>query len=301
VYNGHRLQHARETKQVSRIFCDSPFFFALWMRAFAVLQLYIVSSIAFLSACKGALLPARGRQLSCLSNSLRQSSMLNTIFSDSNPALDAAPTTDNEVAAGASSGKPGWVVELNRNLAKHKKDPTSKYMQLATATADGDVSCRTVVYRGFQEQVSGPNDLVSFYYLKTITDRRSNKVNDIASNPRAEVCWYFPNTREQLRIKGTLRLITADEQDAQWSKARLIQWKQLSENAKAQFYWPSPGLHRDMNDDSTGTTNDELARGADEQQHDSSNKVPQSDDQVCIYACYRIAVPYRLAALRVYN
>jgi PPOX class probable FMN-dependent enzyme len=261
------------------------------MRVLAVLQLYILSSIAFTSCCIRPLLPAGGRQFAGLSRDLRQTSMLSTMFSDSNPALEASPaTTDNDTAADASPGKPGWVVELNRNLAKHKKDPTSKYMQLATATADGDVSCRAVVYRGFQEQVSGPNDLAAFYYLKTITDRRSNKVNDITSNPRAEICWYFPNTREQLRIKGTLRLITADEQDAQWSRARSIQWKQLSDNARAQFYWPSPGLHRDMNDDSTGTTNDELARAVDdEQQHSSSDKPQQSgDDQVCIHSCYVI-------------
>eukprot|EP00953_Heterococcus_sp_UTEX-ZZ885_P030407 16061-Heterococcus_DN1.PRE.1 len=145
------------------------------MRVLAVLQLYILSSIAFTSCCIRPLLPAGGRQLAGLLSNLRQTSMLSTMFREINPALEAVPTTDDENAADASPGKPGWVVELNRNLAKHKKDPTSKYMQLATATADGDVSCRTVVYRGFQEQVSGPNDLAAFYYLKTITDRRSNK------------------------------------------------------------------------------------------------------------------------------
>ncbi|KAG5176421.1 hypothetical protein JKP88DRAFT_334993 [Tribonema minus] len=147
-----------------------------------------------------------------------------------------------ERAATAPATKPLWVQELNRNLQKHKRDPTSKYMQLATATADGDVSCRWVVFRGFLEALSGEHEFEPHHMLKMITDLRSTKCTEIASNRRAEVCVYFRDTREQLRFKGVLKLIDKSETDAQWARARTVQWKQISDGARQAFFGPHPGL-----------------------------------------------------------
>ena len=181
------------------------------------------------------------------------------------------------------SSKPTWAQELDRNLQKHRKDPTAKFMWLATTDTEGHATCRTVVYRGFQEQISGPADLASVHYIKTITDRRSNKVQHLALQPHAEVCWYFRDTREQIRVKGLLRLITAEESDPQWAKARVVMWKNLSDNAREQFYWQRPGEHRDWDDDTTtGSGHDEQARGADDEQRAEE---PEASQKQVTHTC----------------
>lgn len=60
------------------------------------------------------------------------------------------------------------------SVAKHKHDPTAKYCQLATAAIGGGASCRTWVFRGFWEDTGA---------LKFITDRRSEKIGEIAADP----------------------------------------------------------------------------------------------------------------------
>lgn len=60
------------------------------------------------------------------------------------------------------------------SISKHKKDPTAKYCQLATAAVGGGASCRTLVFRGFWEDTGA---------LKFITDRRSQKIPEIAVDP----------------------------------------------------------------------------------------------------------------------
>lgn len=63
---------------------------------------------------------------------------------------------------------------LVSSIARHKNDPTAKYCQLATAAIGGGASCRTWVFRGFYEDKGA---------LKFVTDRRSQKVPEIAADP----------------------------------------------------------------------------------------------------------------------
>lgn len=62
------------------------------------------------------------------------------------------------------------------SIARHKKDPTAKYCQLGTAAIGGGASVRTWVFRGFYEDKGA---------LKFITDRRSQKIPEIAADPGA--------------------------------------------------------------------------------------------------------------------
>lgn len=62
------------------------------------------------------------------------------------------------------------------SIARHKNDPTAKYCQLGTAAIGGGGSVRTWVFRGFYEDKGA---------LKFITDRRSQKIPEIAADPGA--------------------------------------------------------------------------------------------------------------------
>jgi PPOX class probable FMN-dependent enzyme len=101
---------------------------------------------------------------------------------------------------------------------------------LATVRANGRPANRTVVFRGFLENTN---------QLKFITDTRSQKAAEIQQQSWGEICWYFPNTREQFRITGSLILIT-DSVDS----ARTKMWQELSDAARLQFAWPESGKPR---------------------------------------------------------
>jgi PPOX class probable FMN-dependent enzyme len=88
---------------------------------------------------------------------------------------------------------------------------------------------RTVVFRGFR---SGSDDLL------LITDQRSDKLAELAQQPRAELCAYLPDTRDQFRFNGRMQIHTATG-DSTGLRSDL--WSRLSEAARQQFTWPEPG------------------------------------------------------------
>ncbi|MFM7425627.1 MAG: pyridoxamine 5'-phosphate oxidase family protein, partial [Elainella sp.] len=91
-----------------------------------------------------------------------------------------------------------WRTPLARALHRNRALAYARYFQLATVQHDGKPANRTVVFRGFLE----PGNR-----LKLIADRRSQKIDQLAHQPWAEVCWYFPKTREQFRLSGTMAVV----------------------------------------------------------------------------------------------
>jgi len=128
-----------------------------------------------------------------------------------------------------------WRSPLARALHRNRSLVYARYVQLATVRQDGRPANRTVVFRGFWADTN---------QLRFVTDNRSEKVAEIARSPWAEVCWYFPNTREQFRLAGQLRLIDHTETDTELQKARQQIWQELSDAARSQFAWADPGLPR---------------------------------------------------------
>ncbi|MFM7425245.1 MAG: pyridoxamine 5'-phosphate oxidase, partial [Elainella sp.] len=80
--------------------------------------------------------------------------------------------------------------------------------------------------------------------LKLIADRRSQKIDQLAHQPWAEVCWYFPKTREQFRLSGTMAVVQPESTDPELQQARQTQWQDLSDSARLQFVWPHPRQSR---------------------------------------------------------
>jgi pyridoxamine 5'-phosphate oxidase len=125
-----------------------------------------------------------------------------------------------------------WRSPLASALHRNRSLPNSRYAQLATVRSDGFPANRTLVVRGF---LPGGNQ------LRFVTDGRSEKVKEGVS---AELCWYFPKTREQFRIRGRLRLVDQLCQDGELLKARRMLWHELSDGARLSFLWPEPGRAR---------------------------------------------------------
>jgi pyridoxamine 5'-phosphate oxidase len=132
---------------------------------------------------------------------------------------------------------PPWRSPIARALHRNRSLPYARYVQLATVNRDLRPHNRTMVFRGWLEPVS---------QLQFVTDVRSSKAIDLlaGASPWAEVCWYFPTTREQFRLSGTLRLVTAACTDTSDCKARQQAWQQMSDAGRIQFDWGMPGVDR---------------------------------------------------------
>ncbi|MBE9050414.1 pyridoxamine 5'-phosphate oxidase family protein [Nostocales cyanobacterium LEGE 11386] len=128
-----------------------------------------------------------------------------------------------------------WRSAIARALHRNRSLVYARYLQLATVKENGRPANRTVVFRGFLEETN---------QLKFITDSRSDKVYQIQQQPWAEICWYFPNTREQFRISGCLTLVKGDNSHPTLQPARITTWQELSDAARLQFAWPHPGKPR---------------------------------------------------------
>lgn len=192
---------------------------------------------------------------------------------------------DDGEEAETCGNAPRWMKDLKRSMNRNKQDAYHRFVQLSTIAEheDGTVrpACRNVVFRGFLgdsevwrsgpvitliNQVGAASEHRVFVIrdtnqvLKIITDSRSEKVEQVAKNPYAEVCWYLvvskssfllpweppltvtsiyastclQRTREQYRISGQLRIVTHEETDAALQAARREQWAGLSDNARIQ-------------------------------------------------------------------
>lgn len=86
-----------------------------------------------------------------------------------------------------------------------RNENKSRYVQLATHGLDGFPSVRTVVQRGFLESTTTDEDSRQPLLLKFVTDRRSQKIQELQGSHKVEACWYFAS-HEQLRLKGTMKV-----------------------------------------------------------------------------------------------
>jgi pyridoxamine 5'-phosphate oxidase len=95
---------------------------------------------------------------------------------------------------------------FDRARAEEPNDPDA--MALATATPSGAPSVRMVLLRGVDPAGSDPRGFV-FY-----TNLDSRKGGELASNPRASLCFHWKSLRRQVRIEGRVTPVSAAEADA---------------------------------------------------------------------------------------
>ena len=76
-------------------------------------------------------------------------------------------------------------------------------MTLATSSKLGHVTSRIVLLKGFDD------DQCPIFF----TNYLSEKGQQIAENPRAAICFYWPHCERQIRIEGTVTKVSAEVSD----------------------------------------------------------------------------------------
>jgi pyridoxamine 5'-phosphate oxidase len=111
-----------------------------------------------------------------------------------------APLLESDVDADPFRQFHAWLEEaLTGGLA----EPNA--MILATVSADGQPSARTVLLRGLDD--------TGFVFY---TNYDSRKGRELAENPRAALVFYWPELQRQVRIEGTVERISPEESDQYW-------------------------------------------------------------------------------------
>ena len=116
---------------------------------------------------------------------------------------------------------PSWRQDLKSSRKKEGKLHSNKWMQLATVSEKNEPRLRTVVFRGWHKNSS----------MIIFTDRRSEKIRHLKSNPKAEILWFFLKTKSQYRFKGKISELSDNKN----------YWDSLSEKSKSSWFWESPG------------------------------------------------------------
>ena len=129
------------------------------------------------------------------------------------PAIPASPSEDDYLAQVAAADLPpltaddpmalfaDWLAEA---VGKEPNDANA--MSLATVDADGLPDVRMVLLKD-----AGPGGFV-FY-----SNVGSAKGRELAANPRCALLFHWKSLRRQVRIRGTVSAVTAEEADAYWA------------------------------------------------------------------------------------
>ncbi len=124
---------------------------------------------------------------------------------DSAPAADEADFASEDPVALFEH----WFAEAK---AKEPRDPHA--MALATADADGAPDVRMVLLKGLDEDRAAAGFV--FY-----TNTESQKGGQLAANPQAALCFYWKSLVRQVRVRGPITPVSAEEADAYFaSRAR---------------------------------------------------------------------------------
>eukprot|EP00744_Colponema_vietnamica_P011641 GILI01016366.1.p1 GENE.GILI01016366.1~~GILI01016366.1.p1 ORF type:complete len:254 (+),score=38.92 GILI01016366.1:79-762(+) len=139
----------------------------------------------------------------------------------------------------ASGNHIPWKTSLEKSITSNRQLEFSRNVSMATVNPDGTPDCRTLRFHTFFPS-PGNSSLVF------ACDARTQKVVDINHQPVAEVCWYFPLTQEQFRVKGRVSLIGAEQEasSAELKELRLQIWRSLPDDIRNSFEGPVPGTPR---------------------------------------------------------
>ena len=111
---------------------------------------------------------------------------------------------------------PSWRQDLKSSRKKEGKSPSNRWLQLSTVSKENEPRLRTVVFRGWHKDSS----------MIIFTDRRSEKIEHLKSNPNAEILWFFLKTKSQYRFKGKIHELIDNKN----------YWDLLSEKSKSSCF-----------------------------------------------------------------
>ncbi|WP_428938947.1 pyridoxamine 5'-phosphate oxidase family protein [Fontivita pretiosa] len=126
-----------------------------------------------------------------------------------------------------------WLDELGNSVRREFGD-SPKLMVLATVDRSGAPHARMVVCRRIDEEGR----------LYVATDARTEKAAQLRGERRVEAVFWLPSQQTQFRISGEAKIVAFAEDET----LRRQLWRELNDQARAMFFWPTPGIARSTDD-----------------------------------------------------
>jgi PPOX class probable FMN-dependent enzyme len=126
-----------------------------------------------------------------------------------------------------------WLNELRTALNDEFGDKP-KVMILATVDRSGAPHARSLICRRIDEEGR----------LFAATDSRSEKSSQLQGDRRAELVFWMPTLRMQFRISGETKVIAFPQDEP----LRKEIWREMSDESRSLFFWPTPGVAADTDD-----------------------------------------------------
>ena len=125
-----------------------------------------------------------------------------------------------------------WVDELRAALDREQSAAAAgtvpRVATLATVDRSGAPHARGVICRRVE-----PDGEMHF-----VSDARSEKNLHVRGEPRVEAVFWLPAVQTQFRVAGAMR-VTSVGQDEPLRRAL---WRELTDQTRALFHWPTPGI-----------------------------------------------------------
>jgi pyridoxamine 5'-phosphate oxidase len=125
-----------------------------------------------------------------------------------------ATLSECDVAADPFTQFRAW---LDQAIAVQAGEPTA--MTLATVGRDASPSARIILLKGLD--VDGIPDGASGRGFVWFTNYASHKGQDLAANPHAALCFFWPELERQVRVEGIVEKTGADESDGYFASRPL--------------------------------------------------------------------------------
>ena len=118
---------------------------------------------------------------------------------------------------------PPWVGSL-RGALDSEYGMKPRIGSLATVDGAGRPRVRAVVCRRVEDDGT----------LWVASDSRSAKNAQVRAHPVGEIAFWLPSRREQYRAGGAVEILAPDD------PRRAVLWRELSDSARALFFWDAP-------------------------------------------------------------
>lgn len=123
-----------------------------------------------------------------------------------------------------------WIDVLSKSLADEYGTDKPRVCTMATVDKNGHPRARSVVCRRISPDGS----------IWIVSDGRSEKSEQLKATPQCELVFWLPTSREQFRVQGSVKVLDERSKEA----VRVELWKELTDQSRALFFWPSPGAKR---------------------------------------------------------
>lgn len=127
-----------------------------------------------------------------------------------------------------------WLQELRSSVDREFGVAAPRVMTLATVDRAGAPHARGIICRRIDDEGR----------VYAATDARTEKNAQLRGDPRAELVFWMPRIKVQFRLTGQTRIIAWPEDEPQ----RKSIWRELSDEARSLFFWPTPGVAADTDD-----------------------------------------------------